>query len=442
MFVPTLLGALSICAVTTIDGIFVGQGTGSDGVAAVNIVVPIWMLFSGLELMVGAGCSVVASLHLSNNNEKAARLNVAQALLFTMAVSLLAIALIYIFPERIARMLGASETLMPQVLDYMLYISPCFLFQVWSTIGLFVIRLDGAPKYAMWCNVANAVTNAVLDWVFIFPLGMGVKGAAIATGISVVVGGVMAVAYLLFFARRLKPRMPKWSRKSLVLTMRNVWYQCRIGSSSLLGELMLAILFVVGNMVFMRQLGDDGVGAFGVACYYTPFVFMIGNSIVQSVQPILSSGYATGNYERVRLVRNVMVRTSVGFGVVFTLLFALCPELLVSLFIDPSCRAGVIAVKGLPLFATGFLFVIANLCIVGYYQSLERVGPGVLVMLLRGVVLLLPCFMLLPSWLGDAGIWLATPLAEGATVAVFAVFMLGRKLKNISWNTIKRTKVS
>jgi Na+-driven multidrug efflux pump len=224
--------------------------------------------------------------------------------------------------------------------------------------------------------------------------------------------------------------------------MRNVWYQCRIGSSSLLGELMLAILFVVGNMVFMRQLGDDGVGAFGVACYYTPFVFMIGNSIVQSVQPILSSGYATGNYERVRLVRNVMVRTSVGFGVVFTLLFALCPELLVSLFIDPSCRAGVIAVKGLPLFATGFLFVIANLCIVGYYQSLERVGPGVLVMLLRGVVLLLPCFMLLPSWLGDAGIWLATPLAEGATVAVFAVFMLGRKLKNISWNTIKRTKVS
>lgn len=432
LFVPTLLGSLSICAVTAIDGIFVGRGTGSNGVAAVNIVCPIWMLFSGLELMVGAGCSVVASMHLSNNNEKAARLNVAQALAFTMVVSALLMSLIFLFPREIAVMLGSSDTLMPQVMDYMLYITPCFLFQVWSTIGLFVIRLDGAPKYAMWCNVVNAITNAVLDWVFIFPLGMGVKGAAIATGISVVVGGIMAMVYLLFYAKRLRPQMPKWSRKSLALSMRNVGYLCRVGSSSFIGEMMLAVLFILGNTVFMRYLGDDGVGAFGIACYYTPFIFMIGNSIVQSVQPILSYGYSYGNRERIDKARNVMFATSMAFGVVVTLVFVMFPELLVSLFIDAKCRAGVIALKGLPLFATGFLFLIINICVVGYYQSFEKVYGPISVMLLRGAVFLIPCFLLLPKMFGDAGIWLATPAAEALTVMSVLAFLGLRKMRGAS----------
>ena len=428
LFIPTLFGSLSICAVTAIDGIFVGQGAGSDGVAAVNIVVPIWILFSGLELMVGSGCSVVAALHLSKGNENAARLNVAQALLFTLAVTVAGCSLILLMPETVARMLGASDSLMPQVLDYMLYITPCFLFQVWSTIGLFIIRLDGAPKVAMWCNVANAVTNAVLDWVFIFPLGMGVKGAAIATGISVVVGGVIAMAYLLFFAKHLKPKMPKWSRKSCVLSLRNIAYQCRIGFSSLLGEIMLAVLVFVGNVVFMQYLGDDGVGAFGIVCYYTPFIFTLGNSIVQSVQPIVSYSYGNGAYDRVRKARSLMMKVSVLLGLGVTLVFVLFPEMLVALFIDTSCKAGMLAVKGMPLFASGFVFFVINVCVVGYYQSVERIVPATVVMLLRGVVLLLPSFLFLPQLIGDGGIWLATPLAELVTTVMIVMCMLCKKI--------------
>ena len=428
LFIPTLFGSLSICAVTAIDGIFVGQGAGSDGVAAVNIVVPIWILFSGLELMIGSGCSVVAALHLSKGNENAARLNVAQALLFTLAVTVAGCSLILLMPETVARMLGASDSLMPQVLDYMLYITPCFLFQVWSTIGLFIIRLDGAPKVAMWCNVANAVTNAVLDWVFIFPLGMGVKGAAIATGISVVVGGVIAMAYLLFFAKHLKPKMPKWSRKSCVLSLRNIAYQCRIGFSSLLGEIMLAVLVFVGNVVFMQYLGDDGVGAFGIVCYYTPFIFTLGNSIVQSVQPIVSYSYGNGAYDRVRKARSLMMKVSVLLGLGVTLVFVLFPEMLVALFIDTSCKAGMLAVKGMPLFASGFVFFVINVCVVGYYQSVERIVPATVVMLLRGVVLLLPSFLFLPQLIGDGGIWLATPLAELVTTVMIVMCMLCKKI--------------
>lgn len=424
LFIPTLLGSLSICAVTAIDGIFVGQGTGSDGVAAVNIIVPIWILFSGLELMIGSGCSVVAALHMSKNNDKAARLNVGQAIIFTTIITLAASIAIMMFTDETGRLLGSSQRLMPQVTDYLTYITPCFVFQVWSTIGLFIIRLDGAPKVAMWCNIANAITNAVLDWVFIFPLGMGVKGAAIATGISVVVGGLIAMIYLLFYAKRLKPEFPKWSKTSVRLSVRNICYQCRIGSSSLIGEVLMALLIFVGNLVFMHYMGDDGVGAFGIACYYMPFIFMAGNAVMQSAQPIISFNHGTGDSQRIRQTRRLAFFTATGIGLFTTALFVLFPEMLVALFIDTSTHAARIAIDGLPYFASGYIFFILNICLSSYYQGIERIRPAIAIMLMRGLVFLLPSFMLLPQVLGTEGIWLATPLAEALTL-ITAVWVWG-----------------
>lgn len=178
-FVPTLLGMLSMSAVTAIDGIFVGHGVGSDGIAAVNICVPLLMLFTGIGLMVGAGCSVVASIQLSRGKSKSARLNVTQALLFVTIVALIPSALMMAFPAETARMLGSSEHLLPMVTDYLLWFVPSWVFQIWITVPLFVIRLDGAPKLAMLCSLITAVINVVLDWLFIFPFGWGVMGAKI-----------------------------------------------------------------------------------------------------------------------------------------------------------------------------------------------------------------------------------------------------------------------
>ena len=291
MLIPTLLGALAMSAMTVIDGIIVGQGVGSVGVASINIVAPIYLLMSGIGLMVGAGCSVVASIHLAQNKLKVARLNVTQALLAAASiVALIAIAVL-IFPRHTAHLLGASTTLMPHVLDYVVWIMPGFVFEMFAVIGLFVIRLDGAPRFAMWCNIIPAVLNAILDWVLVFPVGMGVEGAGVATSFCMVLGGLMALGYLTFRAKSLRLQLPKFSLKSLRLTLRNIGYQCRIGFSSLMGELAVAISIYIGNLVFMHYLGDDGVGAFGISCYYTPFFFSVGNSIAQSAQPIISYNY-------------------------------------------------------------------------------------------------------------------------------------------------------
>ena len=406
LFIPTLCGMLSISAVTVADGIFVGQGVGSDGIAAVNIYVPLLMVFQGMGFMIGIGCSVVASIHLSQSKIRAARLNVTQAMVFVTAVTLLL----------------SSAILLPLVKDYLLWFTPALVFQMWTAVGLFVIRLDGAPKLAMWCSVISALLNVLLDWLFIFPLGRGVMGAAFATAISVSVGGGIALWYLLCRARSLSLCPLKGSRKSLRLSLRNVGYQCRIGSSALLGEATLATLMFTGNQVFMRYLGDDGVGAFGIACYYIPFVFMVGNAIAQSAQPIISYNFGAGASGRVIQARRIALATAVVCGMTAMGLFVCCPRILVGFFLDTDTPAALIAIEGFPLFASGFVFFIVNLTVIGYYQSLERVRAATTFALLRGFVLLVPAFLLLPRVAGISGIWLAMPLSELLTCAVIAVF--------------------
>lgn len=432
MFFPTLFGMLSISAVTAVDGIFIGHGVGSDGIAAVNICVPVMLLFTGFGLLMGVGCSVVAAVHISRSQARAACINVTQAFGFVTVVTVAATALIVIFAPQTARAMGSSEHLLPMVVDYLQWFMPSLVFQLWCSIGLFIIRLDGSPRVAMWCSVVPAALNVVLDYIFIFPVGWGVRGAAFATSLSVATGGVMVMAYLLFFARTLRPERVKLSVKSLRLTLRNLGYQCRIGSSTLLGELTLAMLMYVGNVTFMRYLGDDGVGAFGVACYYTPFVFMVGNAIAQSAQPILSYNYGAGNFERVWQAGRLALRTAVLCGGIVMLVFMAVPRGLVDLFLGGDGAGGAaarIAADGLPYFASGFIFFVVNIAVIGYNQSLERMAVSTSFALLRGALFLVPSFIIMPRVAGEAGIWAAMPVSEFLTTLSIIAYYGVRRMR-------------
>ena len=429
--IPTMLGMLSLCAVTATDGIFVGQGVGSRALAAVNICVSPTMVIMGIGLMLGVGASVVSSIHLANSNVKAARLNISQALMIGTLVALLFLALTLASPESTARILGSSETLMPEVLRYMPWIFLTCLFQIWGAIGLFVVRLDGSPKYAMWCNVGPGLLNVILDYVFIFPLDMGIAGAGIATAISCFAGFAMVIVYLTATASTLRLISLGLSVKSLKMALRNIGYQCKIGVSALLGEATMGVLMLTGNIVFMRYLGDAGVGAFSIACYYTPFAFMMGNAIAQSAQPILSYNYGAGAAARVAQTERLAIITAAWIGIVVTVVFVLFPKFLVGLFLGADTEAALLAVHGLPLYSAAFLFFIFNLTAIGYFQSVERALPSIIFALLRGLVFLVPSFAIMPSLFGADGIWLALCVSEFLTSAsIIVYYLLRRKVRH------------
>lgn len=168
-----------------------------------------------------------------------------------------------------------------------------------QSVGLLIIRLDGSPKYASAAAAIPSIVNVVLDYVFLFILDKGLEGVAVATSIGCWTGGLMVLFYILFLSKTMRLYPLKMSWKSLCLSLRNLWYQFRLGLSAFLGEISISILIFVGNYVFMKYLGEDGVAAFSIACYIMPFIFMTGNAISQSAQPIISFNHGAGNRKRV-----------------------------------------------------------------------------------------------------------------------------------------------
>lgn len=424
IFIPTLLGMISLCAITAVDGMFVGHSVGSDGIAAINITAPLFMIFTGIGLMSGIGSLVLASLALARGKIKAARLNVTQSLLFVSIFALILSALMFVFADKTSYLLGTSDYLLPYVKTYLLWILPSFLFLMWSSLGLFIIRLDGAPKLAMWFTVIESVANTFLDWLFMFPFGWGLMGAAFASTLSTVIGGVWVLGYLLWNAETLRLYPIKIGLRGFSLFAKGILNQCRIGSSAMLGEATMAVLMFVGNHVFMQYLGDNGVGAFGVCCYYAPFVFMVGNAIAQSAQPIISYNFGLGDWQRVKSMVKIALATALGFGILTTAIFTVLPHFMVGLFLKDGNPAAELAIYGFPYFAAGFTFFILNLTSIGYFQSLERIKPATFFAILRGFVFLVPSFVLLPKVLGIQGIWLAMPMSECLTFAMIALYYL------------------
>ena len=424
MLMPTLLGMLCMSVMTVIDGVFIGHGVGSDALAAVNIFSPFWLLMTAIGMMLGIGCSVVSSIHLSQDNVKAARINMTQTLIFGVTLALIITILVGAFSTQSARLLGSSDRLLPYVLDYQRWLSLAFCAMFLQSVGLLIIRLDGSPTYAMLTSSIPAILNIILDYVFLFVLDKGLEGVAFATFIGLWFGGGMVIFYILFLSKSMRLYRLKWSLKSLCLFARNIGYQFRLGFSAFLGECSIAVLMFTGNFIFMKYLGEDGVAAFSIACYIMPFIFMTGNAISQSAQPIISYNHGAGKRGRVVEARKVALATATGAGVLLSLALAFGVKYVAALFLDSDAGAYRIASAGIPLMATGFVFYIVNVTIIGYLQSVERVLPATTYSLARGLVFLVPSFILMPHLAGTPGIWLALPVSEAMTFALIAVARL------------------
>ncbi len=421
MFFPTLAGMASIALMCVIDGIFVSHGVGAKGVAAVNFCNPVYSVMSAIGLMMGLGSSVVASIHLSHEKEKDANLNITQGFAFAALCGIVLVAALLLFRRPLARALGAEESMVEMVAAYMCGLAPAIFFDLTKTVCMFAIRLDGSPKYAMMANVVPALINIFLDWLFIFPMGMGVFGAALATTAGIFSGWVMAVFYMLKLSGKVHFQMPKRSLKSLRLSIRNIGYQCKLGFGSFVGEICGGVYSVVGNLVFMKYLGTVGVGAFGIVCYYNPLLFMIGYAIVNSMQPVISFNYGLGDGARVR--RSTFKCFHVGglTALAITVLFVFFPKPLIELFLPVSDPSAALALEGFPLFGAGMLFYMCNIIAIGYFQSIERPALATVGSVLRGVVFVIPAFLLLPIWWGAAGMWLVLPICEVLTSILLVV---------------------
>lgn len=426
---PALLGMVSSALFTVIDGIFVGQGIGSDALAAVNIAAPLFMISAGLGLMFGMGGGILVSINRSRGKFKIANINVTQSVSMLLLITIIFTLLITIFPYKTAALLGSDSYLMNLTVEYLFWFAISIPFLVLTVALPFFVRQTN-PNYAMWVMVLATVINIVLDYIFIFEFEWGLFGAAVATGIGEAVGAILLLVYLFRKSVAVKFARLKMSVKSIRLTLRNVWYMVKLGFSTFLSEVTIAIMAITGNYVFMHYLGADGVAAYSIICYLFPIIFMVYNAVVQSAQPIISYNYGCGQIERSNRALLLAIGSAIIFAIIITLLFSCFAGNIVSLFIsDKTAKAWQLAVQGLPLFAVDYVFFGINVITIGYYTSIERIKKATVLTILRGILPVV-FFFVLPLWLDIPGIWLAVAAGDIVITMVILVWIILKRNKN------------
>lgn len=415
LLIPTLWGMFSTAIFIITDGIFVGKGIGNDALAAVNIVAPFFSIAISIGLMLGMGGSILASIHLANKKIKTARIVVTQATA-TAIISLLLISVVsLLYIDELLTTIGASPELLPLAREYGYGIIPFLITGVLMNSVPFFIRLDGAPNYAMKCSIIGAVVNIILDYLFIFEFGWGLLGAAIATSIGNTIGTTMAFAYLFRKNTMLRFVKVKLSNKGIRMSLRNVWYMCKLGGASLIGQCAVIVMIICGNLVFVRELGTDGVAAFSICCYTFPLIYMIYTAVSQSAQPIISYNYANGSMQRVNEVFRISLVWSIGIGIILTAGMSVFAPQISGLFLERGTAAYKIASNALPLFSIGFISFAINMISIGYFQSIEKINQAMIIIILRGLIFMPLFFYIMPSIWSRNGGWLAVPATEIAT---------------------------
>lgn len=428
LLVPTIMGMAASALFTVVDGIFVGNGIGSDAMAAVNISAPIFMIITGVGLMFGMGGGILTSINLSQGKKKVANINFTQSVIALVFISLVMTLLLTIFPHKIATLFGSDEYLMDMVVEYLFWFSISLPFTVLVVALPFFIRLTN-PKISMWAMLAATVVNIILDYLFIFVFKWGLFGAAIATDIGEFVGAAIMIIYLFRHSIAIRFVWLKLSVKSLLLTLRNVGYMIKLGFSVFLSEITISVMIISGNYVFMDYMGADGVAAYSVICYLFPIIFMVFNATVQSAQPIISYNYGCGQMKRSDNALRLSILFTLAFAFSIMLLFICFTRSIVTLFIpDTASAAWGYAVAGLPLFVTDYLFFGINIIIIGYYTSIERLRRAISLTVLRGILPVV-FFFTLPLLLDVNGIWLAVAAGDITTTVVIVILLIVDKVR-------------
>ncbi len=416
-----VMGMIGLSCYILADTFFISVGIGPNGLTALNLVIPIYSLINGLGLMMGMGgatrYAILQGSGTKDEGDECFSRTVKLALLASIPFLICA----FFFTNPICRLLGADEQIMTLANTYlkvMLFFTPAFFL---NNVFICFVRNDGAPRLSMTAMLTGSISNIILDYIFIFPLGWGMFGAIFATGLAPVIS--LCVLSTHFWRRK---NHFGWSgerkKKKFVKDI------CGLGGASLVTELSSGMVILVFNMLMLRIAGNMGVAAYGVIANLALVVISIFTGIGQGSQPIISDMYGKGNMKQGYLVRRYAVITAMVIAVIVYGVGFFFAEPIVSVFNQQENRElAQMATEGLRLYFTAFFFMGINIVYTVYYGAVDEPRKSLLFSLLRGLFVIIPMALILSSCLGITGIWLAPVSAEAISMLLF--FLISRRKK-------------
>ncbi len=410
-----------------VDTIFIGRGIGYLGIGGLTIAFPVQMVIMAIAQMIGIGAASVVSRSWGAKDHERAYKVTGNAFLSVAFLGFMTCSLGLIFIDPLLKLFGATEVLFPYAKEYLQVILIGSLYFPFVVTCNNLIRAEGNAKVAMISMVVGAILNIILDYIFIFPLGWGIRGAALATIISQFVSLIYVLSYIYGGKSRLPVKL-----KHISPDFQIIYEIVTVGFPSFARQVAGSIIAIIINNSLGFYGGDLAISVYGVVNRVIMFLFMPLFGIVQGMQPIVGFNYGANKIDRVKETLRLSIIATTVLATISTLFGQLFPEFIVGLFEDDP----ELLVNG----AFALRIVISMVPIIGlqiigaaFFQSLGKAMPSLLLTLSRQVLFFIPLVLILPRFygLGTTGIWLSFPIADVLST-VITVLLLKSEMNKIN----------
>ena len=422
MYFKYLTAAFGSALISSIYGVvdmaMVGQYQGPNGTAALAVVAPIWNIIYSLGLLMGIGGSVLFSTlrGRSKDNQKESNEYFTAAVIGVVFLAVIAWIGILFFDTSLLKLFGAKETLLPLSRSYLFpvkFVVPSFLF---TQLMAAFLRNDGNPGLATKAVLFGGIFNVFGDYFFVFILDMGIMGAGLATAM----GSVFSLLMMLTHFRSKKNTLRLVKPTKLLSKLKTISVT---GFSTFFIDVAMGILTMLFNRQILKYLGTNALSVYGIIINISTFVQCCAYSIGQASQPIISANFGAGKGERISQILKYALGTAAVFGLIWTALAELAPNLFVRIFMTPTDEILAIAPGIIRSYAISFLLLPLNIFSTYYFQALMKPRTSFLVSVARGAVISGCLIYLLPAVAGADAIWFAMPITE-LVVAVFVIIKI------------------
>lgn len=421
--IPAIVSMIIAGAQTIIDGMFLGNYVGPSAMASVNIVQPFMQVIIGCSMIISVGSLSFIGRSLGDRNEEEAQ-NIFKTSFILIIISTIIISILGIFfSEKIAFILGADQVLLNGVASYVKIIS---MFA--PLIGLmflfgFINRVVGRPDLYLKGMILSVICNIILDFLLIKKLGLGVSGAAIATGLAYVVAFFVVIKPMINKNNIVNVFKGKFDKSAIVPVVYN-------GSSEGVTAIAIATTAYVFNMAFMQIAGAAGVAAFTTINYIGEFGVLIMFGISDGIGPIISYNHGYKDKDRVKETLNLALKINLIVGAILFLILFVFGKELVSMFAKGNEEVLKLAIDGSKIYAFSFLICGFNIIKSGYFTSIGDARASIVIAASRGIIFIILGIIILPNLIGISGVWLTIPFAEIVTI-IISMYLTKISSKNL-----------
>ena len=414
-----IFGLLGTSCYILADTYFISQAAGTDGVTLLNLCLPIYNFIFAIGSMIGLGAATRYAILRAQGEERATQRYFSNAV-FCACLLAVPFVLVGIFcPGTLLRLMGGDAGIVALGIPYariFLLFTPFFMCNY--IVSAFV-RNDGAPSLAMVATLSGSLFNVVFDYIFMFPMGLGLAGAALATAVSPILS--IAICSRHFFQKDNTVQFVRQLPSAKLLGQ-----SCQLGISGFVGELSSAVTTTVFNFLLLRLAGNVGVAAYGVVANFALVATAIFNGVAQGAQPLISQCYGKNEIAGAKKLLLLGCGTALALAaVLYGAVFGFTDTFVALFNSENSALMAEYAHSGMRIYFLGYFFAGCNIVAAGYLGAVNRPTEATITSVSRGVAAIVTCSLILSALFGMNGVWSAFPAAEAITLAL-TVFLLKR----------------